>query len=97
MLDEAVLLRAALLGQAAAQVGLGPLHRPIEQVAQAHGVAGAGLEFLAVVPLHQTEGHVLHPHPLADPAGAAGHLEHPGEVGRLAGIGDVDQPAGAIA
>ena len=39
---------------------------------------------------------MLHTGALGDPAGTAGHLEHAGEVAGLAGVGDIDHPAGAI-
>ena len=96
-MHEIVIFLAAFLRQAPAQIGLTALHRLIKQILEPHRVTGAGFELLAVVTLHQPEGHMLHPGAFRDPAGAAGHLEHAGEVMGLAGIGHVDHPAGAIA
>ena len=97
MADEGLIFMAVLLRQAAAQVGLGALHRLIEQILEAHGVAGAGLELLAVLPLHQAEGHMLQAALLGNPAGPPRHLEHPGEVAGLAGVGHVNDAPDPIA
>ena len=97
MLDEGLVFGAALLGQAAAQVGFGALDGLIEQVLKAHGVPGARLELLAVVALHQTEGHMLDAHCRGHPTRPARHLKHPGKVGRLTRVGHIDEPPGAVA
>ena len=97
MLDEGLVLAAVLLLEPTTQIRLGALHGLIQEIPQAHRVPGAGFQLLAVFPLDKTKGHVLQARTLGEPTGPAGHLEDSSEVVRLAGIGHVHNPAGAIA
>mmetsp|Transcript_7927 Transcript_7927/g.19274 ORF Transcript_7927/g.19274 Transcript_7927/m.19274 type:complete len:234 (-) Transcript_7927:1106-1807(-) len=71
------------------------LHRLIEEVAELNGLAGPRRELLPVLPLDETEGHVLQGR-LTRPPRPPRHLENLSKVASLARVGHVEDTLGLL-